>query len=423
MNQARDRNGGWPAGISLEAVRNVTLTANGVSRNYGEGIGLVSAEQVTVEGNTVLNNYSVGIYCDNCAWSKIKGNFVGSDDVRYYRNEQPSVCIAVANESATSVKLNDVTISNGVYVNCRHAFEYGKWEEVVNGTSRSIIGGGMRNFKFVNNTAYRSTGPMLKIDKDDGQSAKMSETSVFASNLFANNVFYQSGSAPLSAITATQRAGFTFHNNAWFGGTSGAAAGSGDLNADPQLVRPGTMDPRDYRLRSDSRAATAGAALDSVSHDYDSIPRTSPYSIGAFEMANRVSNAEFESGVLFPWRAYGSASVSSSGARSGRHAAVITTVSGAEGGFEQSISGLKPNTTYTARAWLRVNTAGEAVFLGQKQAGTGETSVRVTSTSWTAVKLRFQTGPSSTSAIIYMYKPSGSSPAFGDDFELLEGAH
>ena len=405
MNQARALNGGWPAGISLEAVRNVTLRANQVRRNYGEGIGLVSAEQVTVAGNRVLDNFSVGIYCDNCASSTIDGNFVAAGNVNYYRKGEPSTCIAVANE-VSAVKLNDVVISNGVYVNCRNAFEYGKWQY--------IVGGGMRRFSFVNNTAYGSTGPMLKIDQDQGHSA----------NVFANNIFYQSGSAPMSAITATQgAAGFDFHNNAWFGGSAGAAAGRADLNGDPQLVRPGTLEPRDYRLRSDSRAASAGAALTSVLQDYDGIPRTNPYSVGAFELANRVSNAEFESGVLYPWRAYGSASVTGSGARSGRYAAVITTYNGAEGGFEQSISGLKPNTTYTLRAWLRVNTAGEAVFLGQKSAGTRETSVAVTSTSWTAAKHRFQTGPNSTSAIIYMYKPSGTSPAFGDEFELLEGAH
>lgn len=405
MNDARALNGGWPAGISLEAVRDIAVRENVVQRNYGEGIGLVSAEKIAVERNRVLDNFSVGIYCDNCAWSKIDGNFVAANNVNYYRKDEPAVCIAVANEAAAAVKLNDVAITNGVYVNCRNAFEYGFWE--------GILGGGMRRVRFVNNTAYRSTGAMLKIDRDVSHSA----------NVFANNIFYQTGSAPLSAIAATQgAAGFTFHNNAWFGGSAGTAAGSGDLNTDPQLVRPGSTEPRDYRLRSESPAAGAGAAISSVTHDYDWTPRTTPYSMGAFESANLVKNAEFESGALYPWRAYGTANIGSSGARSGRYAAVITTSGGVEGGLEQVITGLKPNTTYTLRAFLRVSTAGEAVFLGQKASGTRESSAAVTSSSWVLASHRFQTGPSSTSATIYLYKPSGTSPAYGDEFELLEGA-
>ncbi len=406
INAPRTMNGGWPSGISLDHVSNITVTGNLVRRNYGEGIGMVSSENVKVSTNSVLDNFSAGIYCDNCGSVEIDRNFVATSDPAYYRKGYPSTCIEVANEVNTQVKLTDIAITNGVYINCGHAFEYGKWQ--------GIQGGGVRRLRFLNNTVWHSSLAMVKVDPDQNQFG----------NEFANNVFFQAGSAPLSMITAAEASNaFQFHHNAWFGGSAGSASGPNDVNADPQLVHPGTFDARDYRLRSDSRLVRAGADLATVSVDFDGMPRSTPYSIGAFAMSNLLQNAEFESGSPFPWQPYGSAELTGTGARSGRYAAAITTAGGLEGGLEQLVSGLKPSTTYTLRAYVRTSNPSETVFLGSKHAGPAQESIAVSSVTYVLATHHFTTGPVNTSATVYFYKPSGTNPAYADDFELIEGSY
>ena len=129
-------------------------------------------------------------------------------------------------------------------------------------------------------------------------------------------------------------------------------------------------------------------------------------------------NAGFESGSTSPWTVEGSASVESSVVYSGTDA---VTVTGADNGVQYTATGLSPDTTYTFGGYLKSGATGDPVYLGVKGYGGAETAVPVSSTQWTPEWITFTTGPSSTSATVYMYKNSGTARAWGDDFTLQLG--
>jgi thermitase len=88
------------------------------------------------------------------------------------------------------------------------------------------------------------------------------------------------------------------------------------------------------------------------------------------------------------------------------------------GGLGQVITGLQPNTTYRLGAFLRVGTSGDTVTLAVKNYGNTEVKVALQSTTLTWRELSFTTGPSSTSAEIYVWKDSTTGNAFADDFKV-----
>lgn len=89
-----------------------------------------------------------------------------------------------------------------------------------------------------------------------------------------------------------------------------------------------------------------------------------------------------------------------------------------EDGLEQKITGLKPDTTYHIRGYLRADSDGQTVRLGVKDYGGADTYQETGSTSWTQEDLTFATGPDSTSATLYAYKPTTGGYAFVDDIMM-----
>ncbi|MBO9610957.1 MAG: discoidin domain-containing protein, partial [Paenibacillaceae bacterium] len=89
-------------------------------------------------------------------------------------------------------------------------------------------------------------------------------------------------------------------------------------------------------------------------------------------------------------------------------------------GIEQTISGLTANTFYSLSGWLKSD-AGETVVLGVKDFGNAETYQENTATTAGRYEMTFRTGPSATSAKIYVKKTSaGSGHAYADDLGLVE---
>ncbi|MEV6110540.1 discoidin domain-containing protein [Streptomyces sp. NPDC051940] len=128
-----------------------------------------------------------------------------------------------------------------------------------------------------------------------------------------------------------------------------------------------------------------------------------------------VANPGFESGQLGGWN--GNASVTASGARSGTRAA---TFAGAGNGVNTTVTGLRPDTTYTFSGYLRSATAGDFVHLGVKDYGGTELSIPVGAASYSPVSVTFTTGATSTTANLYAYKNSGTAQAWFDDFMLVQ---
>ncbi|MDQ3283579.1 MAG: hypothetical protein M3Q69_19425, partial [Acidobacteriota bacterium] len=108
-----------------------------------------------------------------------------------------------------------------------------------------------------------------------------------------NNILYQNGSTSNyldlwnNAYTTWLTAGLTFSNNCWWNGKSSTkVTGSGDINADPQLVNIGTGVKSDYQLKSTSTLINAGATISGMTNDFytnNSVRPTGAYDIGADE--------------------------------------------------------------------------------------------------------------------------------------------
>lgn len=250
---------GWSQAISAHRSERVRISNNRVYQNDGEGIVFVLSDSGLARKNEVFDNYSVNIYLDNARLTTVDANFVYSTgNSRYYRNGEPADGIGTANETyATSNPSSDLTIINNIVLSSRHSFYYSGRES----------GGGLKNTTVANNTFHRASRAMLLIDAGAHSNVAL-----------RNNVFYQVGS------TMTQvAAGPAFSHNNWYGGSAGAAAGSGDVLADPRLARAGGSLSDDYRLTSGSPLIGAGTTVAGVVHDHWLVARAGSFDIGAHQ--------------------------------------------------------------------------------------------------------------------------------------------
>ncbi len=84
-------------------------------------------------------------------------------------------------------------------------------------------------------------------------------------------------------------------------------------------------------------------------------------------------------------------------------------------GIEQTITGLRPNTTYELKGYLKAASTDQTVWLGVKNYGGVELSEAHSAVTWADKTLRFTTGSANTSATIYGYKSTSGGYGFVDD--------
>lgn len=134
--------------------------------------------------------------------------------------------------------------------------------------------------------------------------------------------------------------------------------------------------------------------------------------------AATVMDADFENADPdFWWKdSYGARGLSTAQVRSGSQS---MSLNGAWSALQQTLRGLKPSTTYELSAWARGG--GNNVLVGAKDFP-GELSAPVNSnTTWTRGSLRFTTGATNTSVLVYAFMPNyNNTPAYVDDFFLAE---
>jgi hypothetical protein len=126
---------------------------------------------------------------------------------------------------------------------------------------------------------------------------------------------------------------------------------------------------------------------------------------------NHVANSGFESGFA-SWSVYGQTAIATSGAQSGTSAARLISGTSA---FEQVVTGLRPNTTYVLKAYVR-KVSGSDPAIGAKDFGGQQVTVTSANLSYSLVQITFRTGASNTSAKIFFYSSNGS--ALADSFSL-----
>ncbi len=135
------------------------------------------------------------------------------------------------------------------------------------------------------------------------------------------------------------------------------------------------------------------------------------------EQAFNVRNNGFESGSLNNWIIGGAASTSSSDARTGSYAASIGSPS-TNGNVRQTITGLAPNTTYIATAYVKA--ASGRIHFRAENFGGSNVSSSTTSQSYEPLTVTFTTGSNNTSVTLRIWSSTSvnNSYGFADDVFL-----
>ncbi|GGI45591.1 hypothetical protein GCM10008018_12930 [Paenibacillus marchantiophytorum] len=278
--------------------------------------------------------------------------------------------------------------------------------------------GNPTNLQIYNNDFYVGRGTGTEIITTAGNAGN------HAWGMF-NNIIYNLDSGGYSSGVG----GRTSDYNLYYGNHPASEPNEAHkMVSDAMFVNPGsgtngrtTVDG--YKLLQGSPAFGSGVLINNNGgKDYwgNAVSSTSAPNRGAYNGAgiagslNKVSNPGFESGVLSPWTNWNTASVVSTNSRSGGKALQL---SGGPGSAEQVIY-LNPNTTYTLTGYAKTSNSSEPVSIGVKNYGGAETAVSLSSTSYTLGTVTFTTGPTNTTATIYVYKPAGANSAWGDDFNV-----
>jgi parallel beta-helix repeat protein len=337
-NQNHNMSTGWSQSIGIWRTDRSIVTNNRVYRTFGEGIVIGLSTQSIVSRNEVFDNYSVQIYLDNARSTVVSENLVYSTgDSRYYRGGHPAHGIGMANETYRDTNpLSDNQIINNLIVNSRYGIYYGNYES----------GGGLKSTLIANNTVYNATDRLLSISSD-----------AHSGSLVANNIFYQVSGSGMASVAGS---GITYRNNNWYGGSAGAAAGSGDVVGDPRLAKPGSFRAEDYRLTSSSPVIAAGVTLSQVPTDFFGASRGSANDIGKHHLGGATAPAPdtqapsvptgltvtgtTTSSINLAWNA-STDNVGVTGYRIYRNGSFLTSI----GGTSYSDSGLASSTSYSYR--------------------------------------------------------------------------
>lgn len=221
-----------------------------------------------------------------------------------------------------------------------------------------------------------------------------------------------------------------------------------ERGADPCFLSPDTLD---FRLKSGSPAIDSAQAIGGVSdrftggapdagafeagwpvwtagHDFETPPQDVSYEYPNIQYMNRIQNPCFEYGSLRFWEVVGGGvRAINDGAWANTDARARTGDWGCEiqkegSGICQTIDHLLPNTTYTFHVNAKVPRAGEAVRFGVRGFGGAEVSETISSRTWDAGKnVTFTTGPTSTTATVYLVKEGEQGGyVYVDDFGLAQ---
>ncbi|THF73342.1 CBM96 family carbohydrate-binding protein [Cohnella fermenti] len=186
--------------------------------------------------------------------------------------------------------------------------------------------------------------------------------------------------------------------------------GSGSPAIDMGMVVPGITDS--YTGSSpDVGAYEAGAADFRTGHDFNDEP-TPSRTFSAVPFRNLVVNYGFETLMLAPWTKVadtvqvlnaGSAAWTSETADS-RFQKGALTLQGANAEAEQTVEGLSPDTTYTFSIWSKTSDDSAAAEFGVRDYGGPSVTRSVYGTGWQQTTFDFTTGPSATSAALFVRK-------------------
>jgi beta-glucanase (GH16 family) len=214
----------------------------------------------------------------------------------------------------------------------------------------------------------------------------------------------EGNATPALPVTVTQKDGATTTVSATSSNTnlvpaSGLALGGSGAN------RTLTVHPAAGQTGFATVTVNAGNGIVSGSSSFTLTVNAGSFHNGGFE----------EDATGAGWNRYGGAAVVTGSQRSGSRAMHIAGY----GGAEQVVTGLQPNTTYTLGGYAEVTAAGVPADIGVKNYGGAQVTATVTATSYTRGTVTFTTGPTSTQATVFVYKPTTDGDGYFDDLYLF----
>lgn len=224
-----------------------------------------------------------------------------------------------------------------------------------------------------------------------------------------------------------------------------------DINPDSAEITPVTQNPlfanfgeiptgitslNAYRLLAGSPAIASGVLIDASDGGGDTpgsgnggvdfygnpVSSTAAPNIGADNSAggdpdNLLQNPGFESGSLGQWGSWNSATVTSDNPHTGKY---DLRLGAGPSDSEYNVTGLSPNATYTFSGWAKIVNSADSVSIKAKNFDAAGSVVgsNVTSTTYAQNWVSFTTDSTHTTATVYLYHPTGTGYAYGDDFFL-----
>lgn len=417
-------------------IKNLVVQNNNIQSAQADAIYIGAADSPLIQYNT---SYDIGFQATKSGaiahmWSSATKNptYQFNEAARIFNTQDSQAwdCDWGITSGACTYQYNYSHDNiGGFFLNCANCTSWNQYKSTVpqviryninQGSSRTINAGEGTRQLIYNNVFY---SPNQVFNNNTGNGLDPNNVQYTNNALVSNNIYVGASGAALS-----QKTGLVYDSNLYYGFTPPTDAHA--VTGDPKFVNPGSGgDGRNtvdgYQLLTGSPAIGAGAVIASNGgQDYwgNPVSATAAPNIGAYNgagiaNANLASNPGFESGSLGAWSTGGSV-VNDGNAHTGSYAVKLT---GSSTGVNQTVSGLKPNTTYTFSGWAKVSTAGDIASIGVKNFGGTETYQTISGTGYTKVSVTFTTGSSNTSANIYIWKVSGTSTTYADDFVLIPG--
>ncbi|WP_373231214.1 LamG-like jellyroll fold domain-containing protein [Cohnella sp.] len=416
-------------------IKNLVVQNNNIQSAQADAIYIGAADSPLIQYNT---SYDIGFQAINSGaiahmWSSATLNptYQFNEAARIFKTNDSQAwdCDWGITSGACTYQYNySHDNSGGFYLNCANCTSWNYKStatqviryNINQGSSRINNAGDNARMLVYNNVFY---SPNQVFNTNPYSWSNLTNVQFSSNALVSNNIFVGAAGSVLA-----EKAGLVYDSNLYYGFTSPTDAHA--VTGDPKFVNPGSGgDGRNtvdgYQLLTGSPAIGAGAVIaDNGGLDYwgNTVSATAAPNIGAYNgsgiaNANLASNPGFETGSLGVWSSGGSV-VNDGNAHTGSYAVKLT---GSSVGANQTVSGLKPNTTYTLSGWAKVSSAGDIASIGVKNFGGSETYQTTNATGYSKVSVTFTTGSSNTSANIYIWKVSGTSTTYADDFVLIPG--
>lgn len=259
-----------------------TLSNNTVYNNWGEGLsaytsGISVADHCMIQDNTSYNNGSVFLYIQNVTNATIRRNLI------YRTADTPRACAAnvglqLGDEGQTQCNTGITVVNNLVM---------GTWLNFSADRNGGCTGNPLADSVIANNTFVNA----LEKNYDSGynMAVYLRPSQTYSNTVFANNIILEDASSRLTPISVpSSHPGLTLSNNLYSKTYSSYAAGPGDIVADPQLARSGTITAGTltgnwFKLMPTSPAIDKAITLTGITDDFFHNARDNAPDIGAHE--------------------------------------------------------------------------------------------------------------------------------------------